>query len=190
MYHALRGVMLTVNNFAILILSSSEPSLTSTIGINFIAVGPHGIMHIANHNIGSSPSIDVCDASPHTIEMAIAGQTINRVTRTRIAGSQGTLPPSSPRFIFRRDEVSVTPATTTCSVTKSCPMFFSDAVSHEFSQPPSNVWLKKTLCRGLTSPIRAPMTAPTSGALKNSDMKDKAACARFGSLFHCFFENT
>jgi hypothetical protein len=85
--------ILMVNIFAIHIRSSSDPSFTSTIGMSFMAVGPHGIMQITSHSIGSSPRIDVLDANSQTTEMEIAGQSTNRVMSTRAAGSQGTLPP-------------------------------------------------------------------------------------------------
>jgi hypothetical protein len=125
--------ILTVNIFAILIRSLSDPSFTSTIGMSLMAVGPQGIMHIANHKIGSSPRIGILDARPQTTETEMADQSTNLVMSTRVAGMHGTLPPSSPRFTFRRAEDSVTPATTTCRVTNSWPRFLSDAVSHEVS---------------------------------------------------------
>jgi hypothetical protein len=38
--------------------------------------------------------------------------------------------------------------------------------------------------------MMAPITGPTSGALKKSERKDKALCARGESWFHLFFEKT
>jgi hypothetical protein len=115
--------ILTVNIFAILIRSLSDPSFTSTIGMSIMAVVPQGIMHIANHKIGSSPRIDIFDARAQTTETEMAGQSTNRVISTRVAGTYGKLPPSSPRSLFAKVRISVTPATTTCRITNSWPMF-------------------------------------------------------------------
>src|SRR5437763_1425410 len=53
----------TVRSFAILCSFSSSTSLTSTIVMSFMAGGPVGISIIANHNMGSVPSMLVSVAN-------------------------------------------------------------------------------------------------------------------------------
>jgi hypothetical protein len=62
--------------------ASLDPLATCTIVINFIALGPVGIIIKQNHNIGSFPSTPVLVASKYTTLIDTAGHATNLTPST------------------------------------------------------------------------------------------------------------
>jgi hypothetical protein len=143
----------------------------------FIAGGPVGISIMANRNIGSSLKTVVFVARSQMKAILMTGQSINLTNKINNVAPTGTCPKCSPRFNFRIEEDSVTPTTTTYRDAKSSPMLDSEVVSHASNRPTSSCLLKKTRCNGGTSPMKAPIRAPISGALKKSARKPSPRCA-------------
>ena len=92
----------------------------------------------------------------------------NGMSMTRIRGVEGTLPLSSPRFIFRMLLLNFPPETTICSAGKCSPIFLTLSVNQALKIPPFSGDLKNALCSGGTRPMIAPVAAPTKGAYINA----------------------
>lgn len=103
--------------------------------MTFMALGPAGISIMVNHNMGLLGSQEVLAARTYTRATLIlatvnyealvermatyAGQMMYLTTDTITTGVQFSFSIFSPRFSFLSACASLTPTTTTCSVTKS-----------------------------------------------------------------------
>lgn len=118
------------------------------------------------------------------------GHTTKRTRSTMVLGSQGILPLSSPRFIFRRHLLSLTPTTITCQHQSQqyCPLVLSacvcvcaylqsgkylpdvlDAGSQPCSEDATLLWLiKEGLVQRWSQPDRCPDDGSDQGSVEEA----------------------
>ena len=102
-----------MRNLDTAILSSGLDSFKSVRDEIDVAGGPAGINIKVNTSTGSGGSRFVRVARAYMTEMEMAGQMTKRIRSTMVLGCHWMLPLCSPRFIFLRQLLSLTPTTTT-----------------------------------------------------------------------------